>query len=63
MMASVNPLVGHIIRAPAREHSRKPEKFYRLVEEHCPGSKLDWFARESRPGWTTFGAEATLFDS
>ena len=54
--------VPNIIRERAREHSRKPEAFYRMVEERCPGSRLDWFARQSRDGWTTFGAEATLFD-
>lgn len=49
-------------RAPNREHSRKPNEFYALVESLCPGSKLDMFARETRKGWTTWGAERTKFD-
>lgn len=51
-----------VLEAPAREHSRKPEKFYKLVEEYCPGSKCELFARERRKGWTSFGAELGLFD-
>lgn len=46
-----------VIHAPAREHSRKPEAFYLLVEELCPGSKCELFARESREGWTVWGNE------
>lgn len=44
-----------------REHSRKPEAFYGLVESLCPGSKLEMFAREERSGWTAWGAESTAF--
>lgn len=49
--------------APVREHSRKPEEFYALVEGLCPGSKLELFARESRSGWSTWGGEKDQFDS
>lgn len=49
--------------APMREHSRKPDEFYSLVEALCPGSKLEMFAREPRDGWATWGAESTLFGS
>lgn len=51
-----------LLAAPTRQHSRKPEEFYRLVESLCPGRKLDMFARESRPGWTTWGLERGKFD-
>jgi len=44
-----------------REHSRKPEEFYELVEATCPGSKLELFAREKRPGWEAWGAETDRF--
>ena len=50
-------LLGHM-----REHSRKPDSFYELVESLCPGSKCELFARQSRKGWTTFGAESELFN-
>lgn len=46
-----------------REHSRKPDEFFALVESLCPGSKLEMFARESRPGWHSWGAEVRHFDA
>ena len=39
-----------LLHARAREHSRKPEKFYRLVESLCPGTKVRLFARTPRIG-------------
>jgi len=50
------------LHAAVREPGRKPEEFYALVEGLCPGAKLEMFARESREGWTSWGAEKTLFD-
>jgi N6-adenosine-specific RNA methylase IME4 len=50
------------LEAPAREHSRKPEEFYRLVEELCPGAKLEMFAREQREDWIAWGSETDKFD-
>lgn len=47
----------------AREHSRKPEEFYKLVDERVPGSKADIFARQSRLGWTCWGEQKGLFDA
>jgi N6-adenosine-specific RNA methylase IME4 len=49
------------LRAPLREHSRKPDEFYELVESLCPGSKCELFAREAREGWTVWGAETEKF--
>lgn len=51
------------IRGEVREHSRKPESFYDLVESLCPGSKVEMFAREVRPGWEPWGAEVGKFRS
>lgn len=50
-----------LLVAKVREHSRKPDEFYRLVEQLCPGSKVDIFAREQRKGWATWGAEQEKF--
>ena len=50
------------LRARRREHSRKPADFYELVEQLCPSPKLELFARESRPGWETWGNQVNLFD-
>ena len=51
-----------MIREARREHSRKPEAFYSLVEALCPGSKLEMFARAQREGWAAWGAESTKFN-
>jgi N6-adenosine-specific RNA methylase IME4 len=49
------------LQAATREHSRKPEQFYRLVESLCPGRRIEFFAREQRQGWTCLGAEVRKF--
>jgi N6-adenosine-specific RNA methylase IME4 len=41
-----------------REHSRKPDEFYDIVEACSPEPRLEMFARGSRPGWTTWGNQA-----
>jgi N6-adenosine-specific RNA methylase IME4 len=51
-----------VLRASMREHSRKPDEFFTLVDGLCLGSKLELFAREARPGWSAWGAEASKFD-
>jgi len=43
--------VRELILAPRREHSRKPDEFYRRVEAYCDGPFIDLFARERRPNW------------
>jgi N6-adenosine-specific RNA methylase IME4 len=45
-----------------REHSRKPEKIFEIIESLCPGSKVELFAREAREGWHAWGAEKGKFD-
>ncbi len=41
-----------------REHSRKPDEFYPLVEACSPGPFLELFARGTRRGWATWGNQA-----
>lgn len=41
-----------------REHSRKPDEFYDIVESCSPGPYLELFARGSRKGWSTWGDQA-----
>ena len=52
------------IIAPVREHSRKPTELYERIERYVGGKGpfLELFARESRPGWTSWGNEKTKFD-
>jgi N6-adenosine-specific RNA methylase IME4 len=41
-----------------REHSRKPDEQYDLIESCSPGPFLEMFARGTRPGWTYWGNQA-----
>lgn len=40
-----------------REHSRKPDEVYDLIEACSPGPYLELFARFRRPGWDQWGNE------
>lgn len=48
----------NIIRSMKREHSRKPDEQYQLVESCSAGPYLELFARGPREGWTTWGNQA-----
>lgn len=52
-----------VIHGERREHSRKPDEFYKLVETLCIGRRLDYFSREKRPGWEQFGDEPEKFQN
>lgn len=41
-----------------REHSRKPDEQYTLIESCSPGPYLELFARGARKGWTYWGNQA-----
>jgi N6-adenosine-specific RNA methylase IME4 len=41
-----------------REHSRKPDEQYDIIEACSPGPHLELFARGIRKGWATWGNEA-----
>ncbi len=47
--------------AARREHSRKPDEFYMIVEATCPGGKLELFCRQRRAGWAVFGNDTSMF--
>jgi N6-adenosine-specific RNA methylase IME4 len=40
-----------------REHSRKPDELYEIVEACSPGPYLELFARYPHLGWTAWGKE------
>lgn len=48
----------NILRTMKREHSRKPDQLYTLVEACSPGPYLELFARGTRPGWSAWGHQA-----
>jgi len=53
----------HCIVSPRREHSRKPDEAYDRIEALCgPGPKLELFARNTRPGWASWGNQTDRFD-
>jgi N6-adenosine-specific RNA methylase IME4 len=52
----------NIIRARKREHSRKPDQLYGIIEACSPGPYLELFARYGREGWTQWGDEIGVLD-
>lgn len=48
----------NLFPAYKREHSRKPEELYPIIESCSPGPYLELFARYPRPGWSAWGDEA-----
>jgi N6-adenosine-specific RNA methylase IME4 len=55
--------VDSVIEGQQREHSWKPDRAVEIIETYHPGvAKLEMFARQSRPGWDSFGDQAGLFD-
>lgn len=48
----------NLLATRKREHSRKPDEMYDLIEACSPGPRLELFARGSRAGWTTWGDQA-----
>ncbi len=48
----------NIIKTMKREHSRKPDETYEIIEACSPGPYLELFARGTRPNWTVWGNES-----
>lgn len=48
----------NIIATQKREHSRKPDEQYDLIEACSWGPRLEMFARGPRKGWTVWGNQA-----
>ena len=48
----------NIIVSQKREHSRKPDEQYDIVERCSGGPYLELFARHHRAGWTQWGNDA-----
>ncbi len=47
----------NLLSTRKREHSRKPEEIYDLIEDCSPGPFLELFARFRRPNWEQWGNE------
>ncbi len=49
---------GDLLKTRKREHSRKPDEQYAIIEACSRGPFLELFARGERPGWTVWGNQA-----
>ena len=50
----------NIISSRKREHSRKPDELYDIIEACSYAPHLELFARHSRDGWTQWGNEIAM---
>lgn len=54
--------VRNLIEAAVREHSRKPDDQYAVMEQLVPSTRrIELFARQARPGWDAWGDQVGLF--
>lgn len=54
--------VTTVFREKAREHSRKPDIAYQMIDGFYPNLvKMDVFSREKREGWLQYGDEVDYF--
>ena len=51
----------NMVATRKREHSRKPDEIYGIVESCSPGPYLELFARAPREGWHQFGDEVETY--
>jgi N6-adenosine-specific RNA methylase IME4 len=49
----------NLISSQKREHSRKPDELYPVIEACSPGPYLELFARGSRKKWSSWGKQAS----
>lgn len=52
----------NIMSSQKREHSRKPDEQYDLIESCSFGNRLELFARGPRNGWTVWGNQAEHYE-
>lgn len=52
----------NIIKTRKREHSRKPDELYEIIEACSPGPYLELFARGQMPGWDQWGNEVDDYE-
>lgn len=48
----------NLLATRKREHSRKPDELYDIIEACSPGPYLELFARGTREGWSSWGDQA-----
>ena len=48
----------NMMQTRKREHSRKPDEQYKIIEDCSWGPRLEMFSRGTRRGWTVWGNQA-----
>lgn len=48
----------NLLATRKREHSRKPDEQYKIIEDCSWGPRLELFSRGTRDGWTVWGNQA-----
>ena len=51
----------NIMSSRKREHSRKPDEQYSIIESCSPGPFIELFARGPREGWTVWGNQSAEY--
>ncbi len=58
--------VPQLLFAPRREHSRKPDEIYALIDQFfdkkLAAKRIELFSRTTHEGWTSWGNEVGKFD-
>lgn len=52
----------NLIATQKREHSRKPDELYNVIEACSRGPFLEMFARDTRKGWVGWGNQADKYE-
>lgn len=52
----------NIIRTQKREHSKKPDELYEIIESCSPGPYLELFARGTRENWAQWGNQVEDYE-
>jgi N6-adenosine-specific RNA methylase IME4 len=52
----------NILKSRKREHSRKPDELYEVIERCSAGPYLELFARGSQPHWVAWGDQADAYE-
>lgn len=52
----------NIMRTMKREHSRKPDELYDIIQACSPGPFLELFARGCQPGWHQWGNQVEDYE-
>jgi len=52
----------NLVASQKREHSRKPDEIYDLIESCSPGPFLELFARDTRKGWVGWGNQSECYE-